>query len=131
MANLGKLPVSSSGIISLASDKTSHSNQFQWKGKNCLSFEFSSRIPEHVTGLVWLAPPITISFKNETKYSRMDQVKFVEDSLYKKMLLCTFLNTLSQIRYDFQILLITLSVFGQINQSLFPLKSPENHQKNL
>ena len=61
----------------------------------------------------------------------MDQVKFVEDSLYKKMLLCTFLNTLSQIRYHFQILLITLSVFGQINQSLFPLKSPENHQKNL
>ena len=40
-----------------------------------------------------------INFKetNKSKYSRMDQVKFVEDSL-QKILLCPFLNTLSQMK---------------------------------
>ena len=51
---------------------------------------------------------------NKTVYARMDKVKFVEDSLRQiislgrllQILLCSFLNTLSQIREQFPIKLL-------------------------
>ena len=40
-----------------------------------------NRIRKHVTNFKTSRPPFFVDVINETRYSRMDQVKFVEDSL--------------------------------------------------